>query len=144
MRGMNAKNFLYGPRQERLTNQTSPEEKIARMPCSRCNDTGWYMYDNHHSTVCPDCCKCDQGWWLLTVHHGADPGKLTWCCKAGCGRKLSDEELNCQHPDGLDPSESSTGVPRWECRVCTGSMSETEYEAYTNGGTKRLLKALGL
>ena len=53
------------------------------MACDKCNDTGWYKYDDNHSTRCHVCCKHDKGSWLLKEHYGESNGK--WCCMAGCG-----------------------------------------------------------
>ncbi len=50
--------------------------------CNKCLDTGRYMYDSNHSTVCDLCCKHDGGSWLLTKSY-AEAGK--WCCNIGCG-----------------------------------------------------------
>jgi hypothetical protein len=56
--------------------------------CSKCFDTGSYMYDENHGTVCDKCCQHDEGWWMLEEHYGEDNGK--WCCKAGCGTLLEE------------------------------------------------------
>jgi len=60
------------------------------MTCKKCKGTGWYQYDDNHSTVCDECCKHNKGYWLLTKEYG-DAGK--WCCLAGCGKKLSEEDV---------------------------------------------------
>jgi len=59
----------------------SPEGAFA---CERCRDTGLWRYDHNHAQPCPDCCRHDQGVWMLTFEYG-DEGQ--WCCKAGCGTK---------------------------------------------------------
>ena len=56
------------------------------MTCHKCNDTGSYMYDENHGTICDLCCKHDQGYWQLHEHYGKNNDK--WCCKAGCGHIL--------------------------------------------------------
>lgn len=58
-------------------------EKNANPNCPRCHGTGTYMYDHNHTTICPDCCKHNMGFWQLGEHH-SKPGK--WCCSAGCGK----------------------------------------------------------
>ena len=54
--------------------------------CKKCNDTGWYMYDHNHSTICDICCKHDKGWFNVSEHqHGYIPDSDNACCLAGCG-----------------------------------------------------------
>ena len=61
--------------------------------CERCKGTGWYMYDNNHSTVCSDCCPHNQGWWILTKdYQGYKEGKDNACCSCGCGTMRRDVE----------------------------------------------------
>ena len=67
------------------------------MTCPKCNDTKWYQYSTRgtpHFTVCDLCCTHDKGYWVLEKHYGEDNGK--WCCRAGCGHKLSLEEYEAQ------------------------------------------------
>lgn len=59
-----------------------------KLVCSYCHGTGWRKFDRTHDVVCAECCKHDQGWWLLEKYYGADNGK--WCCIAGCGTKRED------------------------------------------------------
>lgn len=56
------------------------------MLCKKCNNTGYYMYDEIHSTACPDCCKHAKGYWMLLDHYGVNNGKM--CCLAGCGHMV--------------------------------------------------------
>lgn len=55
----------------------------SKVTCKKCDGTGWFGYDEHHSQVCDACCKHDKGFWLLKDHYGSDNGKL--CCLNGCG-----------------------------------------------------------
>lgn len=67
----------------------------ARPDCPECNGTGMYQYSTRgtpHFTVCKLCCKHDRGWWRLDDFYGEDNGK--WCCRAGCGKMLTDEKHN--------------------------------------------------
>lgn len=68
------------------------------MICKKCNGTGWYLYDEHHSTVCEQCCPHDKGWWEVTEHYtGYLEGADNRCCRAGCGtmyRDLKKEEVD--------------------------------------------------
>jgi hypothetical protein len=100
MRGSgNQANLLYRPRDaSRLTRQTSPQEKEARLPCLKCKDSGWYHYDETHAKPCEQCCQCDEGWWLLEEGYaGYKPNQNTWSCLKGCGNKITDKELDCSH-----------------------------------------------
>jgi len=64
---------------------------IIKEKCSKCHDTGWYMYDEIHSKPCEKCCKHDQGWWELTPSHaGYIEDGDNRCCKAGCGTLYRD------------------------------------------------------
>ena len=61
------------------------------MNCTKCNDTGWYMYDHNHSTICNACCKHHKGWWELTKHYGGyKEGEDNACCLHGCGTMRRD------------------------------------------------------
>lgn len=65
--------------------------------CILCHGTGWWTYDpptkGHlgHSQICPQCCKHNKGWWVLTKDFGGyQKGKNNNCCKAGCGTMQRD------------------------------------------------------
>ena len=64
------------------------------MTCKKCNDTGFYMYDETHSKVCEVCCPHNCGFWELKEHYGNDNSKL--CCSLGCGFVKDKEEI-CQN-----------------------------------------------
>lgn len=56
------------------------------MKCTKCKDTGWYMYDEHHSTVCEKCCPHDKGWFMVSKYQsGYKEGGDNRCCMRGCG-----------------------------------------------------------
>ena len=68
------------------TCKESDEKFTDTFICRRCHNTGVWQYDHNHGQPCPDCCRHDQGVWMLTFEYGSeDAGK--WCCKAGCGTK---------------------------------------------------------
>lgn len=35
------------------------------MTCSRCDDRGWYAYDDIHSKPCEVCCPHTEGVWQI-------------------------------------------------------------------------------
>ncbi len=64
--------------------------------CKKCNGTGWYQYDDIHSTICNKCCQHDQGWWELEKEfHGKSyiDGADNFCCRNGCGTMRRDISL---------------------------------------------------
>jgi hypothetical protein len=59
--------------------------------CPKCQGTGWYKYDENHSTICSSCCPHTGGWWTLTPHyHGYIEGSDNSCCRDGCGTMKRD------------------------------------------------------
>lgn len=55
------------------------------MTCPKCDDTGWYQYDEWKSFRCGVCCRHAKGlWYLLEGYYGDMDGM--WCCLSGCGK----------------------------------------------------------
>lgn len=55
--------------------------------CQTCGGSGWYRYDDHHMTICGECCRHDSGWVELDeCQAGYIAGEDNACCRAGCGR----------------------------------------------------------
>lgn len=56
--------------------------------CPKCGGTGWYQYDDIHSTICDLCCRHEGGLWWLTedYFYKREPDSKRWCCRSGCGK----------------------------------------------------------
>jgi len=78
--------------------------------CKKCNDTKWYAYDENHRKICEECCKHDNGFWLLTENFGKNNGKL--CCNAGCGFVKENDEDRIAFTSQAPEAQPNTVVVR--------------------------------
>lgn len=88
---LNAVELDFNTEDNVLIQALTEQYMSTKYKCSKCKDTGGYMYDENHGKICEVCCPHTGGWWVLREHYGKDNGKF--CCLGGCGYKLAPSDV---------------------------------------------------